>query len=207
MTTFQDHIAIAFGRSAQRLKTVERLTIQPDAAELVAEAVAPRRPRQRRHDASPDQSAIFGLGSAISFACRALNSLARNQALFSEGLQSFHHAGPADAKHDRQERVSERLHIIFYPIARGPNKSKSSVQSDASNLLLVGFWASRAPRLPGENTNLSATDAYGHGASSLSVCDVRYVKSDHSIASSVRMSTKFRPAKRPQRGATIGITF
>jgi hypothetical protein len=32
----------------------------------------------------------------------------RNQSLFSEGLQSFRNAGPADAKHDRQKLVSER---------------------------------------------------------------------------------------------------
>ena len=50
-------------------------------------------------DASPDQSAIFGLGSAIGFARYALHSLAvlhcdlptaiRNQSLFSEGLPAL----------------------------------------------------------------------------------------------------------------------
>ena len=67
---------------------------------------------------SPDQSAIFSLGSAIGFACRALQSITvlhrnlptgiRNQSLFSEDVQSFGHAGPADAKHERQKLVSER---------------------------------------------------------------------------------------------------
>ena len=32
----------------------------------------------------------------------------RNQSLFSEGVQSFRHSGPADAKHERQKLVSER---------------------------------------------------------------------------------------------------
>ena len=58
--------------------------------------------------ASPDQSAIFGLGNAIGFACRTLQSLTvldgdlptgiRNQFLFPKGVQSLGHAGPADAK-------------------------------------------------------------------------------------------------------------
>ncbi len=73
--------------------------------------------RVRPTYASPDQSAIFRLGSAVGFTRRVLQSLAvlhgdlptpvGDQSPFSESVQSFGHAGPADTKHDRQKLVSE----------------------------------------------------------------------------------------------------
>ena len=69
---------------------------------------------------SPDQSAIFGLGSAIGFACRALHSLAvlhgdlptpiRNQSLFfGNGISKLFLTIAAAFAEAERDRIRERI--------------------------------------------------------------------------------------------------